>query len=77
MGETLGLSLREMEVLNLMAEGKNNKDISSILWISERTVEKHIERVYRKLGVESRTAAVLFFLNNKDVSLGDTETQSL
>lgn len=74
-GEALGLSLREMEVLNLMAEGKNNKDISSNLGISKRTVEKHIERVYKKLGVESRTAAVIFFLNKRDASLGDPEAQ--
>lgn len=65
-GESPGLSLRERSVLNHAAEGKTNRDISSLLGISERTVEKHLERVYKKLGVESRTAAVIFFLNNKD-----------
>jgi DNA-binding CsgD family transcriptional regulator len=61
-----GLSLRETEVLNHMGEGMTNQDISSVLGISERTVEKHLERIYKKLGVASRTAAVVFFLNNKD-----------
>ena len=66
MGESLGLSQREAEVLTHMAEGRTNLAISSILGISERTVEKHLERIYQKLGVESRTAAVIFFFNNKD-----------
>lgn len=70
--ETLGLSLREMEVLNRMAEGKTNLEISFLLRISVRTVEKHIERVYKKLGVNTRTGAVILFLN-KDVSHGATE----
>jgi len=63
MGESMGLSLREMEVLTHVAKGKTNPDISSILGISERTVEKHLERVYQKLGVGSRTAAVISFFN--------------
>ena len=65
MGESLGLSQRETEVFNQVAEGKTNSAISLILGISERTVEKHLERVYQKLGVESRTAAVIFFFNSK------------
>lgn len=73
--ETLALSLREMEVLNHVAEGKTNPDISSALGISERTVEKHLERVYKKLGVNTRTGAVILFLNNKDLSHGATEAQ--
>lgn len=64
-GETLGLSLREAEVLNHLAEGKTNREISMVFRISERTVEKHLERVYKKLGVESRTAAAILFLKNR------------
>jgi DNA-binding NarL/FixJ family response regulator len=64
-GRSPGLSLRETAVLIHAAEGKANQDISRVLGISERTVEKHLERVYKKLGVESRTAAVIFFFNNK------------
>ncbi len=61
----LGLSAREAEVLHWMAEGKTNADIAAILKISPRTVEKHIETIYGKLGVETRTAALL-----KAVSVG-------
>jgi DNA-binding CsgD family transcriptional regulator len=63
--EFLGLSLRETEVLHHVAKGQTNEDISSILKISERTVEKHLERVYKKLGVDTRTAAVILFFNRK------------
>lgn len=63
--EFLCLSQRETEVLNHVAKGKINRDISSVLGMSERTVEKHLERVYKKLGVESRTAAAIYFLKNR------------
>ena len=55
------LSLREAEVLKYVADGSNNKAISCLLGISTRTVEKHLERIYKKLGVESRTASVVSF----------------
>jgi DNA-binding CsgD family transcriptional regulator len=55
--EALGLSRREAEVLAWVAEGKANGDIATILGASVRTIEKHMERVFRKLGVETRTAA--------------------
>lgn len=63
--KTLGLSLREAEVLDHVTVGKTNRDVSEILGISERTVEKHLERVYAKLGVGSRTAAAAMILNGK------------
>jgi DNA-binding CsgD family transcriptional regulator len=53
----LGLTQRETEVLHWVREGKTNKDIGTILRASPRTVGKHLERVYAKLGVETRTAA--------------------
>jgi DNA-binding CsgD family transcriptional regulator len=53
----LGLSAREAEVLALVAAGQTNPDIAVRLHISPRTVQTHLERVYRKLGVETRTAA--------------------
>ncbi|HEY3697230.1 DNA-binding response regulator [Phenylobacterium sp.] len=60
-GETLrsalGLTAREAEVLVWVARGKSNKDISEILNISPRTVNKHLEQVFTKLGVENRAAA--------------------
>jgi DNA-binding NarL/FixJ family response regulator len=53
----LSLTLREAEVLTWIARGKSNRDIAEILGLSPRTVNKHLEQVYAKLGVENRTAA--------------------
>jgi DNA-binding CsgD family transcriptional regulator len=53
------LTPREREVLDWVAAGKTNRDIAAILGASPRTVEKHLERIYEKLGVETRTAAVM------------------
>jgi DNA-binding CsgD family transcriptional regulator len=61
--EPLGLSRREAEVLAWLAEGKANAEIATILGISARTVDKHLERIYQKLGVEGRTAAVAVALS--------------
>jgi DNA-binding CsgD family transcriptional regulator len=52
------LTDREAEVLELVAAGSTDKEIAHELGISLRTVQKHLERVYRKLGVPNRTAAV-------------------
>lgn len=51
------LTLREAEVLFWVTKGKTNKDIGEILQTSPRTVNKHLEHVFEKLGVETRTAA--------------------
>ena len=53
----LGLTAREGEVLSWLSKGKSNRDIAQILGLSPRTVDKHLEQVYAKLGVENRTAA--------------------
>jgi DNA-binding CsgD family transcriptional regulator len=55
--ESFGLTRREAEILSWVAEGKTNCEIGVILSISDRTVGKHLERIYQKLGVENRTAA--------------------
>ena len=57
--ERLGLTPRQAEVLLWVAQGKTNKEIGSILGISADTVHKHLEQVFAKLGVETRTAAAL------------------
>jgi DNA-binding CsgD family transcriptional regulator len=64
-GETAqeALTPREREVLAWVAAGKTNRDIGAILGASARTVEKHLERVYEKLGVETRTAAAMRWRN--------------
>ena len=53
----LGLTPREADVLAWVAEGKTSGEIASILGMGRRAVEKHLERIYPKLGVETRTAA--------------------
>lgn len=55
----LALTPREFEVLGWLAGGKTDRDIADILGISPRTVHKHLQRIYQKLGVETRTAAVV------------------
>jgi DNA-binding CsgD family transcriptional regulator len=52
-----GLSPREAQVLDWVAQGKTNKEIGVILALSPRTVQKHLEHIYRKIYVETRTAA--------------------
>ena len=51
------LTGREIEVLMWVAKDKTNRDIAEILGMSPRTVNKHLEHIYVKLGVETRTAA--------------------
>jgi DNA-binding CsgD family transcriptional regulator len=55
----LGLTPREAEVLAWVAQGKTNRETGTILGMSTRTVQKHLEHVFSKLGVESRTGAIL------------------
>ena len=52
------LSGREVEVLELVAKGKGNRDIARELWISEATVKSHLLRIYDKLGAADRASAV-------------------
>ncbi|WP_066267810.1 response regulator transcription factor [Hydrogenophaga palleronii] len=53
----IALTPRETEVLSWLAKGKTNRDIADILGMSHRTVNKHLEHVFEKLGVETRSAA--------------------
>jgi DNA-binding CsgD family transcriptional regulator len=55
--ESLGLSRRQAEVLGWLAQGKANLEIASILAISPHTVARHVEAIFGKLGVQTRTAA--------------------
>lgn len=57
LSQHFSLSTREADVLLWIAHGKPNKDISDILGISPRTVNKHLEQVFTKLGVENRASA--------------------
>jgi len=55
-----GLSQRECEVLTLVAEGRSNREIGEQLFISGRTVGRHLTNIYNKLGVTSRTQAARY-----------------
>ena len=57
-GSAEGLTGREREVLVLVAQGKTNREIASLLWLSPATVRTHLEHVFEKLGVKTRAAAV-------------------
>ena len=54
-----GLTQREAEVLFWLTMGKTNRDISAILDLSPRTVNKHLEQVFQKMGVDNRTSAAI------------------
>ena len=57
LADAFNLTPRELEVLLWVSRGKTNRDIGDILGLSPRTVNKHLEHIYEKLGVETRTAA--------------------
>jgi DNA-binding CsgD family transcriptional regulator len=54
------LTRRELEILDIVGEGKTNAEIAERLWVSPLTIRKHLENVYAKLGVHTRTAAAAF-----------------
>ncbi len=54
-----GLTTRELEVLSLMADGHNNGEIATALYVSENTVKTHVSKIFAKLGCRDRAAAVL------------------
>jgi DNA-binding NarL/FixJ family response regulator len=58
------LTAREVQVLRLMATGRTNREISSSLVISENTVARHLQNIFSKLGVSSRTAATAYALEH-------------
>lgn len=60
------LTAREREVLAWVARGKTNAEVAQLLWLAPSTVRKHLENVYSKLGVNTRTAAVASFLGLLD-----------
>jgi DNA-binding CsgD family transcriptional regulator len=60
-----GLTLRELQVLRLISAGETNKTIANKLFISEKTVERHISNIFNKLAVSSRTAATAYAIKHK------------
>lgn len=71
----LGLTRREAEVLARVAQGKTNAEIGKVLGMSPRTAGKHLENIYRKLGVETRTAAAAKAIQADERKRGDRRTE--
>lgn len=63
------LTYREMEVLQLIAQGMSNAEIAGQLFLSEKTVKNHLTSIFRKLNVSDRTQAALYAVKHKIVSL--------
>ena len=61
-GVSLGLSTREIEVMSLIANGHTNGEIATHLFLAEKTVKNHVRRIYSKLGVHTRPAAIAHWL---------------
>jgi DNA-binding NarL/FixJ family response regulator len=63
-GRGEGLSDREAEILALITQGKSNADVAALTYLSPNTVKSYIRTIYRKIGVSSRTQAVLWGVNH-------------
>jgi len=59
------LTEREVEVLQLVAQGESNRAIANRLYISEKTVKNHLTNIFQKIGVTDRTQAALYAIKNK------------
>jgi DNA-binding response OmpR family regulator/DNA-binding CsgD family transcriptional regulator len=68
--ERLSVTLREAEVLLWVSRGKSNRDIAEILGLSPRTVNKHLEQMFEKLGVENRASATALALRTLQDTAG-------
>ena len=62
----LGLSVREAEIMSLIADGRSNGEIAAQLVLAEKTVKNHVNRIYAKLGAESRAAAIVRWTDASD-----------
>ena len=69
------LTDREKEILQLIADGLTNKEISAHLTISESTVENHIHHAYKKLKISNRAQAVAYVLRSRNV-LQDSDIEN-
>jgi HD-GYP domain-containing protein (c-di-GMP phosphodiesterase class II) len=70
-----GLSEREIEVLRLIARGHSKKQVASLLIISEKTVDNHVQHIYNKIGVSTRAGATLFATEYDLLAEGDDSTK--
>ena len=58
------LTRRELEILRLVAEGRSNREVARLLWVTDQTVKFHLANTYRKLGVRNRFDASLWAIAN-------------
>jgi DNA-binding CsgD family transcriptional regulator len=65
-GESHRLSAREAEVMSLIADGQTNGEIAARLFLAEKTVKNHVRRIYSKLGVGSRPAAIAYWRGGRE-----------
>jgi DNA-binding NarL/FixJ family response regulator len=64
------LTDRELDVVNLLCQGLSNAAIAKQLWLTEKTVKNHLHRVFTKLGVRSRTEAIVRWTTDPSPSTG-------
>lgn len=67
-----GLTERELEILRMIARGATNRQVANYLWISERTVDNHVQNIYKKLNISDRTQATLYAVRKGLISLNET-----
>lgn len=67
--DDVGLTDRELEVLRLVAQGASNREISTALFISEKTTKNHLTHIFEKIGVSDRTQAALWAVRRGVVTL--------
>ena len=65
-----GLTERELGILKLVGKGLSNKQIGKQLFISDRTVQAHLSNIFSKLGVSSRTEAVMYAVRKGWITTG-------
>lgn len=68
-GRALGLTRRELEILQLVAKGYSNGQLARMLWVTEQTVKFHLSNIYRKLDVSNRTEAASWAHTHRLVAL--------
>jgi len=69
-GREEGLTLRESEVLALVADGRSNREVADALFVGEQTVKSHLRGIFTKLGVQNRTQAALFAREHRSFRQG-------
>ena len=69
-----GLTARAAEVLVRLGQGRSNPEIAAELQVSRKTVSTHLEHIYTKLGVKTRTEAALFAMRHGLIAAGDPGT---